>query len=454
MRRITILLALVIATSMPGCGSTELDVAPDTTLVVVDSDGGFDDIKAILYLLQQPDFEIVAMAMSGTGIAHCPAAAENTAAMLVRIGGPDIPVACGRSTPLKGDNAAPPAWRNSADTLGNVTLPEPPPLAEESAAELLVSTIEAAPRNVTLVALGPLTNIAEAQQEEPDLLDKVDMVYLMGGAVDVGGNVFYGNAAAEFNIWADPTAAAQVFASDVPITLVPLDATNDLPVTPYLYEAVAAHRDATPIAGFLAEYLDATPLLGGIYHWDELAAVAAGDESVVTIEEHTLSVTTGPEGEEGVTIADPQGRPVRVAVAANRAAFEAHFYEAMLGVADPGIPAWEPDAVLSWDGATCTYEGPDPLPEEDFFIRIDNSSDGFVAFLTGVYNAGTTAEDLAASLANPGPPPDWWLAGAEITAPAGGHEVWPVRGGSGLTALCYAGPSEVWEMAGVRLTAP
>jgi hypothetical protein len=298
-----------------------------------------------------------------------------------------------------------------------------------------------------------LTNVAEALEKKPDLLDKVDMIYLMGGAVDVGGNVFMieTNEIAEFNIWADPTAAANVFDADVPITLLPLDATNDLPVTPYLYDAVAAHQDASATASFLAEYLNATPFLGGIYHWDELAAVTAIDESVVTLEDRTLSITTGPGAQEGATVDDGNGRPVRVATSADRALFERHFYEAMIGAPDPGIPGWEPDVVLTWDGTTCTYQGPDSLPNE-FFIRLDNGGDGFFGLVTGAYDVGTTRADFEAALAagEPGQP-DWWLPGAQVFAPAGAHDVWPMRGGEGLTALCYVDPTRVWEVAGPRL---
>jgi hypothetical protein len=318
---------------------------------------------------------------------------------------------------------------------------------------LLAEVIEEADRNVTLIALGPLTNVAEALDEAPDLLDKIEMMYLMGGAVDVGGNVFMftSSKTAEFNIWADPTAAAMVFATDVSITLVPLDATNDLPITPYLYEAVAANRDASPIATFLADYLDATPLLGGVYHWDELAAIAALDESVVTIEDRMLTIVTSPGTEEGGTVDDPNGRPVRVAVAADRASFERHFYEAMIGTADPAIAPWQPDAVLSWDGTSCAYDGPDPLPDE-FFIRLDNTSDGFLAFVTGVYAPGTTRADFDAFVASGEvSPPDWWQTAGEIVTPAGGHEVWPASGGDGLTALCVIDPNRIWEIAGPRL---
>jgi inosine-uridine nucleoside N-ribohydrolase len=431
------LVIAVMLSLVGGCSDSD-----DTTKVIVDSDGAFDDIKAILYLLEQPDVEIVAITFSGTGIAHCPAAAENTSALLERINAPDIPVACGRTTPLAGSNEAPQIWRDAADTLGGVELPESRPLSDMDAPDLLADAIEP---EVVLMALGPLTNLAEAVQENPEVLDEVAMMYLMGGAVDVGGNVL-DNPDAEFNIWADPLAAQIVFATDVPITLVPLDATNDAPVTPYLYDAVAAHRDYSEISRFTAEYLDVSPLFGGLYHWDELAAVVARDESVATIEERLLTIDDG-----GATIDDPAGRMTRVATSADLDAFEQHFYSAIIGTNDPDVARWEPDAVLTWDGTTCTYTGPDPLPGE-FFIRLDNSSGGFMAIVTGAYDAGTTRADFETALAagQPGEP-DWWLSSTVITAPAGAHDVWPVRGGEGITALCYIDPSRIWEIAGPRL---
>lgn len=438
-----LVVALVLLLPLIGSCSEEADAE---TQVIIDSDGAFDDIKAILYLLEQPNIEVAALTFSGTGIAHCPGAAENASALLERIGAPQIPVACGRQTPLQGNNAAPAAWRTAADTLGGVALPEPRPLSDMTAPELLAATIGASQDDIVLIALGPLTNVAEAIALDPDLLDKVEMMYLMGGAVDVGGNVLYANADAEFNIWADPTAAAMVFETGVPITLVPLDATNDVPVTPYLYQAVEAHRTHSAVSEFTADYLEATPLIGGMYHWDELAAVVTTDESVVTLEDRQLTID-----QDGVTVETPTGRTVRVAVAADRAAFEDHFYAAIIGTSDPGIPAWQPDATLSWDGITCTYEGPDPLPD-DFFIRLDNTSDGFMAFVSGIYDAGTTIADFEATTeAGDGGTPDWWLERVVVGAPSGAHDVWVTKGGPSITGLCYIDPTRVWEVAGPRL---
>jgi inosine-uridine nucleoside N-ribohydrolase len=431
-----------------GCGDDD-----GAMPVVVDGDGAFDDIKAILYLLERPDVEVVALTVSGTGIARCPIAAENLSALLERVGAPEIPVACGRTTPLEGNNAAPAAWRDAADTLGDVELPEPRPLSELDAPALLVDAVDNAGGDITLVALGPLTNVAEAIEMDPSFVDGISMMYFMGGAVDDGGNMWTeGNDVAEFNVWADPTAAARVFDTPVPITLVPLDATNDVPVTPYMYETINAHRDASPTAAFLADYLDVTPLLGGMYQWDELAAVIATDEAVATIEERNLAIQTDGPG-EGATVERADGRMTRVATATETGAFEDNFYAAVIGTADTGTPEWQPEAILTWDGSVCSYEGPDPLPES-FHIRIDNEGEGLIGFIIGRYDEGTTQADFEAAMSASQPGvPSWWQSSAEVVAPAGAHDVWPVSGAPDLTGLCYMDPSNVWEVAGPRLPA-
>jgi len=439
--------AALLATLAAGCG----DDASGSTQVVVDGDAAIDDIKALVYLLEQPDVEILAITVSGTGIAHCPVAAENISATLARIDAPDIPVACGRNTPLGGANEAPEAFRNAADTLGGVDLPEAPDPADTSAPDLLIETLAEAD-DIVVVATGPLTNIAEAFRSDPTLVDHIETMYLMGGAVDVGGNVLYGNPDAEFNIWADPRAAAEVFETDVPITLIPLDATNALPLTPYHYEAVEAHRTASPSAEFLAEYLDVTPLYGGMYHWDELAAVAATDESVVAIEERLLEVVEAGGPSAGATVVSDGGRLVRVAVDTDRQRFEDAFYAAILGTSETGIAEWEADAVLSWDGATCVYEGPDPLPES-MWIRIDNDGDDMIAWLLGSYAPGTTSDDWEAYVASgETDPPDWWSELGQVLVPDGARDVWKVTAGSEVTALCYVDETRFWEVAGPRIS--
>ncbi len=423
----------------------------DSTAVVIDSDGAFDDLKAILFLLERPDVDILALTMSGTGVAHCPAGAENVSAVLERVGAPDIPVACGRTTPLVGDNEAPTIWRAGADGLGGVELPEPRPLSDLEAPQLLAETISSSEGKVVLVALGPLTNIAEAIEADPSFLDNVDRVYLMGGAVDVGGNVMYANPDAEFNIWADPHAAAILFDTDVPITLIPLDATNAVPVTPYLYEAVAAHRNVSPVSQFVADYLDASPLFGGLYQWDELAAVVTVDASVATFEDRNLAVVEEGGIAAGATIESAQGRSVRVAVKADRQLFEEVFYESIIGTSDPGITDWSPDATVTWDGTSCDYVGPDPLPDRPL-VLIQNTSPDLMALLTGRYAPGTTRDDWDVYLASGSADlPPWWSPQDQVIVPPGAQDVWVLDGGPHVTAVCVADSTRLWELAGPSL---
>ncbi len=136
------------------------------TAYVIDSDGAFDDLQAIVYMLQRPDVDVQALTMSGTGVAHCPQGAENAAAVLARLDVTGIPVACGRRTPLVGNNQAPAQWRANADTLGGLTLPKRGQVSDLAAPDLLTDTIRSSPTKVIVLALGPLTNIAEAIQRD------------------------------------------------------------------------------------------------------------------------------------------------------------------------------------------------------------------------------------------------------------------------------------------------
>lgn len=297
---------------------------PETTSVIIDTDMAVDDWMAILYLVQRTDVDVLAVTVAGTGEAHCDPGVRNALNLLMLAGNPDIPVACGRETPLQGENTFPLEWREMVDSMNGLRLPENPNTADiGNAADLLRQTLQAAARPVRLIALGPLTNIAELLDAEPDLVGHIEMLVVMGGAVDVPGNLQGGmstdNAAAEWNIYVDPQAAAQVIASGVPLTLIPLDATNHAPLTLDFFTAVSGDR-TTPEAEFLYQILyKQIGFVGSGYwfFWDPLAAVAATDERVVTIEDRTLSVITADGDELGRTLSDENGYPVRVAVDAD-----------------------------------------------------------------------------------------------------------------------------------------
>ena len=156
----------------------------------------------------------------------------------------DVPVSCGAEAPLVGDNAPPAEWLTTIETVEALGLPEGGEPVAQDAVALFTSTIQDSPEPVTVLALGPLTNVGAALEATPELAENIEMIYVMGGAVDVdGSSVSEENTVAEWNIYCDPHAARLVFESGAPITLVPLDATNEVPVTPEFVTQLRSRDD-------------------------------------------------------------------------------------------------------------------------------------------------------------------------------------------------------------------
>jgi purine nucleosidase len=188
--------------------------------LILDCDPGLDDALALLLAHGDPELELVAVTTVGGNVSL-----ENTTrnALQLReyLGFDDVPVAAGAGGPLSGP------LRNAEDVhgasgLGNVTLPEAKLAASEiPAVELIVSTLRDAPGTVHLVATGPLTNIALALAAEPRIVEWAASFIIMGGSYTRGNST----PAAEFNIYADPEAAAIVFAAGWTVVMVGLDLT-------------------------------------------------------------------------------------------------------------------------------------------------------------------------------------------------------------------------------------
>jgi pyrimidine-specific ribonucleoside hydrolase len=291
-----------------------------------------DDWMAILYLLQRPDVSVEAITVTGAGEAHCGPGTEYALGLVALAGQADIPVACGRETPLQGDHTFPTSWRQSVDNLYGLTLPEGTnPVSDQSVVELLTSLIQSSPQEMVLLTLGPLTNVAEALQSTPALAENLKMIYVMGGAVDVPGNVGGGNAVAEWNIYVDPHAANVVLQSGAPVTLVPLDATNHAPLTTSFYEQLKDSH-TSPEATFVFDLLTKNRgfiASGGYYFWDPLAAAILTDENLATFETRELVVVEEEGPESGHTKSIDGGSSVRVAVSADGSRFEQMFLDTL-----------------------------------------------------------------------------------------------------------------------------
>jgi inosine-uridine nucleoside N-ribohydrolase len=388
----------------------------DRTPVVVDTDMGQDDMMALLYLLQRPDLRVGAIAVSGTGLAHCGPGVRIALSLLEVAGAPeDVPVSCGPEEPLPGEypypGTFPTSWRNATDDAYGIELPgtDRQPF-DAPAPELIRAAIRDAGAPVQLLTLGPLTNVALALREDPAIVEDLAGITIMGGAVEVPGNVFR-NEVAEFNIWVDPVAAEEVLRSGAAITLVPLDATNQAPVTPFFADALAQHH-LTPEADIVHALFEAQPNLvqGESFFWDPLSAVILADPAVGTMEERRLKVLEGEKETQGQTAEAPEGAPVRVVVGADALAFERGFLNTLNGddVIESTRP--EPVATITFDDAGCAYNGPTSLPAELVAVSLDNPTEtpwGVALVSIGEGHTYAELENLLEGLPPPDEPPPW-----------------------------------------------
>lgn len=194
--------------------------------VIIDCDPGHDDVMAILSAIVHPEiFEILGVT-TVCGNQLLPLVTENILNVLAYINHPEIPVFSGCDLPL----VYPPSPQDAHgyNGLEGFEFPAHTLNAEKKhAIELMRESILSSPQKVTIMALAPLTNIATLPQKYPEVKNKIAEVVMMGGSID-GGNVL---PYAEFNIYADPHAAKQLFETNIPITLIPLECCEDCTIS-------------------------------------------------------------------------------------------------------------------------------------------------------------------------------------------------------------------------------
>ena len=283
--------------------------------LIIDTDAAGDDLMAIAFLLSRPDIRIDAITIAN-GTAHVVPGGRNVLRLLELAGRRDIPVFLGRETPLSGGVEFPAEWRRAADELSGVSLPEPTrEPASQPAAEYLARRLSDAARPVQVLALGPLTNLGEAFSNAPRAARIVRQIVIMGGAVRIPGNLGDGgyfktqNTTAEWNVFADPSAAKIVLTCGVPLRLIPLDATQRVPIQMALLEQFESHGK-TPLARFVGQVLAANrdSIKQGIYFaWDPLAAVALVHPTVASFRPLSIGISDKPE-ELGRTLEMPRQR--------------------------------------------------------------------------------------------------------------------------------------------------
>lgn len=217
--------------------------------IIIDTDPGRDDAVAILLALSSPETLSVLGLTCVAGNVSLEKTTRNARVICELAGRSDLPVHAGHDRPRSGDPVTAENVHGQSG-LDGPYLPEPGMQVQPGhAVDFIAQAVRARPAGtVTLVALGPLTNIAAALQTAPDIAAGIGEIVLMGGAQHVAGNV---TAHAEFNIHADPDAADIVMRAGVPVTMVPLDVTQKALVTPPRNAALRAI--GTPVGRAVAD---------------------------------------------------------------------------------------------------------------------------------------------------------------------------------------------------------
>lgn len=387
----------------PSDGATSTSAT--RTPLVIDTDLGADDMMAITYLATQADYEIKAITVAGTGLVHCLPGETNARDLLNELNRPAVPVACGPEEPLAGGKEFPAEWRTAADDRHGLNLARVSSGPQGDAVTTLIAVLVESPEPVTMLTLGPQTNLAAALHADGRVAGQVARIVAMGGALDVSGNATPegGPAPAEWNFAADPTAAAEVLASGIPITLVPLDATNDVPLTQAFVDRLREDDAAGP-ANLVSELVARISYAIDVDSmWDPLAAVALVDASVVEVEE--LRVAVSAEGAKaGQLVRQPGGAPVSIAVGADAQAFQDRFLSGLRS----GGPRKTPMKVrgtiaIAFDGASCISDVGPSIAAGTYDVAFANGTASEAVGVIVRIKDGSSYDDLVSWIAdNPG----------------------------------------------------
>jgi inosine-uridine nucleoside N-ribohydrolase len=270
--------------------------------VIIDCDPGVDDALALLLAMQSPELQIEGVTPVA-GNVPLDLTLSNALRLVEIAGRSDIPVAAGAKVPLT-RRLVTATYAHGENGLGGAVFPEPKvkPVAEP-AAEFIRRLVCKYPGDITLITIGPLTNVAAALTEDSQLAGKIRGLVMMGGSLS-GGNI---TPAAEFNIYVDPEAARIVFQSGIPIMMVGLDVTRKTSLTGEHVQILEAAQNpvsqaAAKIARSAINHNREQGFLVGPNMHDSLAVAAFLDPSLITFEDYYIDVETTGELTAGETV--------------------------------------------------------------------------------------------------------------------------------------------------------
>jgi purine nucleosidase len=299
-------------------------------LVLMDHDGAIDDFLAMMLLLTMPEVETLGIVITPADC-YPKAAVSVTRKILNLMGKSEIAVA---ESTVRGINPFPPEFRRDCTIIDNFPILNEretikAPLASVTGTEFTINCLQNATISVTLMITGPLTTIAEAISITPNILNKIQEIVWMGGALQVGGNVekafaLEHDGTAEWNVFWDAISAQQIWDTSIPITLCPLDITNTVPVTPEFIKKLAQQRKY-PISD-LAGMCYSLAIPQAYYCWDILAtAYLARPEFYTVVEQETDIIATGIS--QGRTMIKSGGRKIKVMTKVDKSKFYSYLLE-------------------------------------------------------------------------------------------------------------------------------
>lgn len=276
------------------------------TAIILDCDPGHDDAIALLLALGSPELRLLGVT-TVSGNQTLEKTTVNAIRVLDHVGRGDVPVAAGAERPLVRERHTA-AEVHGETGLDGPDLPGPSRLPEPMhAIDWIAEAVAASPDPVTLVATGPLTNVALFMARYPGLESRLERIVLMGGAIGEGNTT----PAAEFNIWVDPEAAARVFQSGVDLTMVGLDVTHQALMTAAHAERFAASGRAGKLVadlyGFYARFHHRHYGWEGAPVHDAVALAHVIDPTLLIVTHCGVLIDTGPELSRGRTNVDRWG---------------------------------------------------------------------------------------------------------------------------------------------------
>jgi inosine-uridine nucleoside N-ribohydrolase len=311
----------------------------DTDPAMGSKGGDPEDSFALLLALNSPEVEVVGVSVvqGNVPVDH---GYSNALHLMELVGRQDVPVVAGVESPMSSSRSKQIEWLGRRGELPRLVPRREPAPGDPSAVDFMIQTVLENPGEITLVTIGPLSNVATALVRAPEMAEKVAGLVAMAGAATVPGNV---TPAAEFNVWADPEAADIVFRAGMPLTMVGLDVCEQ---THLALEAIQrVGQGQSPLARFVAEAV--TPWMefrqrtsgeADLHLYDSLAVGAAFRPEFLRLEDGCVAIETQGRLTQGETVTyrglllqvSRREPNARVALDVDAEGFEAFFCERVI----------------------------------------------------------------------------------------------------------------------------